>query len=83
MHALLLHGEVVRLDGEGGSGFVRIPDGNECCFNRDNVADTPFEHMQTGSAVQFLPEAGGQAREPGQTRHGLSGQREWTGMDSM
>lgn len=74
MHAVPLHGEVVRLDGEGGFGFIRIPDDNEYYFNRDNVADTPFEHMQTGSAVQFLPEAGDQglqARRVSQGKHGM------------
>jgi len=73
-HAVPLHGEVVRLDGEGGFGFIRTPDGNEYYFSRDNVAGTPFEHMETGSAVQFLPEAGSQglqARRVSLGKHGM------------
>jgi len=73
-HAVPLHGEVVRLDGEGGFGFIRTPDGNEYYFSRDNVAGTPFEHMETGSAVQFLPEAGDeglQARRVSLGKHGM------------
>src|SRR3989338_6060073 len=35
-HAVPLHGEVVRLDGEGGFGLTRTPDGNEQYSSRDN-----------------------------------------------
>jgi ribosomal subunit interface protein len=73
-HAVPLHGEVVRLDNAGGFGFIRTPDGDEYYFSRDNVAGTPFEHMQTGSAVQFLPEVGGegrQARRVSLGKHGM------------
>jgi ribosomal subunit interface protein len=59
-HALPLHGEVVRLYDEGGFGFISTPDGDEYYFSRDNVTGTPFEHVQIGSAVQFIPEAGSQ-----------------------
>ncbi|MDH5205566.1 MAG: HPF/RaiA family ribosome-associated protein [Hylemonella sp.] len=57
-HAEVLHGEVVRLDDAGGFGFIRTASGDEYYFSRDNVAGTPFEHVQIGHAVQFLPEAG-------------------------
>ena len=72
-HPVPLHGEVVRLDDEGGFGFIRTPQGDEYYFSRDNVAGTPFEHMQTGSAVQFIPEVGGeglQARRVSLGKHG-------------
>jgi ribosomal subunit interface protein len=59
-HAVPLHGELVRLDEAGGFGFIRTPAGDEYYFNRDNVAGTPFEHLRTGSAVQFIPELGGE-----------------------
>jgi len=62
-HALSLHGEVVRLDDVSGTGFIRTPDGDEYYFSRDNLADTPFEHVQTGSTVQFIPEVGSQGRQ--------------------
>lgn len=59
-HAVPLHGELVRLNTAGGFGFIRTPNGEEYYFSRDNVAGMSFEHMQTGSAVQFIPEAGGE-----------------------
>lgn len=73
-HAVPLHGEVVRLDDAGGFGFIRTPDGNEYYFGRDNVAGTTFEQVQTGSAVQFIPEVGGeglQARRVSLGKHGM------------
>ena len=62
-HALELHGEVVRLDTEAGTGFIRTPDGDEYYFSRDNLAGTPFEHMLEGTIVEFLPEVGKQGRQ--------------------
>jgi ribosomal subunit interface protein len=73
LHVVPLHGEVVRLDDAGGFGFIRTADGNEYYFGRDNVAGTPFEHVQTGSAVQFIPEVGGeglQAKRVSLGKHG-------------
>jgi cold shock CspA family protein/ribosome-associated translation inhibitor RaiA len=73
-HTVPLHGEVVRLDDAGGFGFIRTPDGDEYYFSRDNVAGTPFEHVQTGSAVQFIPEVGGeglQAKRVSLGKHGM------------
>lgn len=73
-HAVPLHGELVRLDDAGGFGFIRTPAGDEYYFNRDNLADTPFEHLQTGSAVQFIAEVGGeglQARRVSLGKHGM------------
>lgn len=73
-HVVPLHGELVRLDDAGGFGFIRTPSGEEYYFSRDNVAGTPFEHLQTGSAVQFLPEVGGeglQAKRVSVGKHGM------------
>lgn len=73
-HAVPLHGKVVRLDDDGGFGFIRTPDGSEYYFGRDNVAGTTFEHVQTGSTVQFIPEIGGeglQARRVSLGKHGM------------
>lgn len=58
-HPLPQHGQVVRLDDEEGFGFIRTPAGDEYYFSRDNVAGAPFEHVQIGSAVQFILEADG------------------------
>lgn len=63
LHPVPLHGEVVRLDDKEGFGFIRTPAGDEYYFGRDNVAGTPFEHVQHGSAVQFIPELGGDGRQ--------------------
>lgn len=73
LHATPLHGELVRLDDSGGFGFIRTPAGDEYYFSRDNVAGTPFEHMQTGSAVQFLPELGGEGRQAKRVSMGKHG----------
>lgn len=73
-HAVPLHGEVVRLDDAGGFGFIRTPAGDEYYFSRDNVVGTPLEHVQTGSPVQFIPEAGGdglQAKRVSLDKHGM------------
>jgi ribosome-associated translation inhibitor RaiA len=59
-HALELRGEVVRLDSEAGTGFIRTPAGDEYYFGRDNLAGTPFEHVREGSTVEFLPDVGKQ-----------------------
>jgi cold shock CspA family protein len=54
----VLHGEVVRLNGEGGYGFIRTPEGNEYYFNHDSVVGMPFAHIQADAKVQFIPEVG-------------------------
>src|SRR5512139_2326015 len=59
-HALPLHGEVVRMDDVSGTGFIRTSAGDEYYFSRENLADTPFEHVQPGSMVQFIPDVGKQ-----------------------
>lgn len=71
-HALALHGKIVRMDSDAGFGFIRTPEGDEYYFSRDNVANTPFEHVQPGTAVQFIPESGShnlQARRVSTGKH--------------
>lgn len=63
VHPRELHGEVVRLDDEGGFGFIRTPDGQEYYFGRDNLAGARFEQVQIGSAVQFIAEVAAQGRQ--------------------
>ena len=73
-HAQPLHGEIVRLDDKGGFGFIRTLAGDEYYFSRDNVASTPFEHVQMGGTVQFIPESGGdglQAKRVSLGKHGI------------
>ena len=67
-------GEVVRIDGAQGFGFIRTDEGDEYYFSRDNVASTPFEHLQTGTTVRFIPEVGGeglQAKRVTLGKHGF------------
>jgi cold shock CspA family protein len=72
---LPMHGEVVRLDDAAGFGFVRTPEGDEYYFGHDNVVGMPFAHIQTGTAVQFIPEVAGEelhAKRVSPARHGLA-----------
>lgn len=62
-HALELRGQVVRLDTDSGTGYIRTADGDEYYFSRDNLAGVPFENVLTGSTVEFLPDAGKQGRQ--------------------
>ena len=62
-HAIELQGEVVRLDDDGDYGFIRSPDGDEYYFGRENMANLPFEHLQIGSRVHFVPELAAEGRQ--------------------
>lgn len=59
-HPHALHGEVVRLDHDGGFGFISTPDGDEYYFNHDNLANTRFDQLRIGCPVQFIAQAGAQ-----------------------
>ncbi len=63
LHPTPLHGEVVRFDDAGRSGFIRTPAGDEYRFDADNMAGVPFEHLALGTEVQFIPEAAAQGRQ--------------------
>lgn len=60
LHPRELHGEVVRLDDEGGFGFVRTPDGQEYYFGRDNLSSGQFGKLSVGTPVQFIAELAGE-----------------------
>lgn len=62
-HPTPLHGEVARFADDGQSGFIRTPDGDEYWFSADNVAGAPFEHLEVGCAVRFIPELAAQGRQ--------------------
>lgn len=73
-HPVPQHGKVVRLDNEGGFGFILTPAGDEYYFCRDNVAGTPFENVIAGSTVQFISEGlgnGMQAKRVSLGKHGM------------
>lgn len=63
LHAAPLHGEVVRFADEGRCGFVRTPDGDEYWFGPDNVAGVPYEHLELGAQVRFIPDLAGEGRQ--------------------
>jgi len=59
-HAEPRHGRVVRLDQNAGFGFIETDEGDEIYFSRDNVVSPAFEHLMTGTEVQFLEESAGE-----------------------
>ncbi|HVO08853.1 MAG TPA: HPF/RaiA family ribosome-associated protein [Burkholderiaceae bacterium] len=63
LHAQELHGEVVRVSDADRCGFIRTADGDEYWFGPDNVAGTPWEHVQIGAEVRFIPELAAQGRQ--------------------
>lgn len=63
LHATPLHGEVVRFADEGRCGFIRTADGDEYWFGPDNVTGVPYEHLELGAQVQFIPELGAEGRQ--------------------
>lgn len=63
LHDTPLRGEVVRFADEGRCGFIRTPNGDEYWFGPDNVAGVPFEHLELGTQVQFIPEVAAEGRQ--------------------
>lgn len=64
VHPATLHGEVVRFDAEGRFGFIRAADGSdEYWFGPENTAGVPFEHLELGTQVQFIPEVAAEGRQ--------------------
>lgn len=63
LHPVPLHGEVVRFADEERAGFIRAADGDEYYFSAENLAGVPFENLEVGTPVQFLPELGMQGRQ--------------------
>jgi ribosomal subunit interface protein len=62
-HPVPLRGEVVRFDAEDRCAFIRTAEGDEYWFAPENVTDMPFEHIELGAEVQFLPEVAGEGRQ--------------------
>ena len=54
---------MVRLDGEGRFGFIRMADGDEYYFGHENLSGAIFDQVQIGAKVQFLPEVGAEGRQ--------------------
>ena len=53
-------GRLVRLDPEGGYGFITTPDGREVYFHRNSVIEADFDRLRVGDEVRFAEEAGEQ-----------------------
>jgi len=49
---------VLRLDREGGFGFLQTPDGRELYFHRNSVLDGAFNRLEVGVRVGFAEEQG-------------------------
>ena len=62
-HAVPLHGEVVRFDVADRCGFIRTADDDEYWFGPENLADVPFDHLELGAEVQFVPEVAAEGRQ--------------------
>lgn len=55
-HVPALRGTITRMRLDEGYGFIETSDGRELYFSRDNVVHPPFEHLEPGTAVQFIEE---------------------------
>jgi ribosomal subunit interface protein len=74
-HVPAQHGTVARLRLAEGYGFIETGDGRELYFSRENVVQPPFEHLQPGTAVQFIEELaaeGPQAKRISAGKHHLA-----------
>lgn len=72
VHAPALRGTIARMRLDEGYGFIETSDGRELYFSRDNVVHPPFEHLEPGTAVQFIEELaaeGPQAKRVSAGRH--------------
>lgn len=52
------HARVSKLFPEEGYGFLSTPDGREVYFHRDSVLRQGFAHLELGTEVAFVEEAG-------------------------
>jgi cold shock CspA family protein/protein-tyrosine-phosphatase len=51
-------GAVVRIDADGGFGFIETPDGREIYFHRNSVLNDGFPRLDVGTRVTFAEEMG-------------------------
>jgi cold shock CspA family protein/ribosome-associated translation inhibitor RaiA len=57
-HEPLPEGRIVKLDREGGFGFIALPDARELYFHRNSVVDAEFDRLRVGDEVRFVEELG-------------------------
>jgi cold shock CspA family protein len=51
-------GRIVRLDPEGGYGFIAASDAREVYFHRNSLVDAEFDRLRVGDEVRFAEELG-------------------------
>lgn len=56
-HPPVVQGEIIRLFDEG-FGFIRDGVGDEYYFNKDNLVNHTFQHLQVGMPVHFIESVG-------------------------
>lgn len=74
-HADTQHGTVARIFAGEGYGFIQTSDGRELYFSRENVLHPAFEHLEPGTAVQFIEGSGDdgpQAKRVTSGKHGFA-----------
>lgn len=75
MHEAAPLAEVVRLDRDGGFGFLRTADGREMYFHRNSVLADAFDRLQVGTHVAFAEGQGEKGPQASTVRiagkHGL------------
>ncbi len=49
---------MVRIDADGGFGFIETPDGREIYFHRNSVLNDGFPRLDVGTRVTFAEEMG-------------------------
>ncbi|OGO91399.1 MAG: 30S ribosomal protein S30 [Coxiella sp. RIFCSPHIGHO2_12_FULL_42_15] len=57
-HEPTIHGEIVRLFKDQGFGFIETTVGDEYYFNKDNLVNHLFDHLQIGMPVHFIEKVG-------------------------
>lgn len=75
-HPRELHGEVVRLNGPEGFGFIRTADGDEYDFGSGNLTSGRLDQLAVGTAVQFIADPAAhapQARRVSLGKHKVGG----------
>lgn len=75
-HARPQQGTVARIFTSEGYGFITTDDGRELYFSRENVLHPEFEHLEPGTAVQFIEDAGA---EGPQAKRVTSGKHQFAG----
>lgn len=58
VHEVPAHGRVVRIERQGGFGYITTPDGREIYFHRNSLVNAGFDSLEDGAEVRFAEEMG-------------------------